>query len=218
MATLLGAYFRNLEFSNRSQPFGFVPKRIKRGIPPKLEYVIWENHDIWWLSNGFCHVLQCFAMFCHVLPIISPAFWWDSATWSYRSHLVAPSRHGASRPWTPSWRSSKSSETQPPKAPGTKRSMDLQADFPVATNEIPRSRMRKIPAFLFLVIAEKNPEEPKQIINQQGFGSRCSLNTPNPEPATAPTPGGRLWLLPLVPQVRKPKSSPNPWCSSWETQ
>jgi hypothetical protein len=75
------------------------------------------------------------------------------------------------------------------------------------------------PTFLFLVIAEKNPEKPKQIINQQGFGSRCSLNTPNPEPtATEPTPGGRLWLLPLVPQVRKPKSSPNPWCSSWEPE
>ena len=74
MATLLGAYFGNLEFSNCSQPFGFVPKRIKRGMPPKLEYVIWENYDIWWLSDGFCS----FAMFCHVLPIISPAFWWDS--------------------------------------------------------------------------------------------------------------------------------------------
>ena len=46
MATLLGAYFGNLEFSNCSQPFGFVPKRIKRGMPPKLEYVIWENYDI----------------------------------------------------------------------------------------------------------------------------------------------------------------------------
>ena len=74
MATLLGAYFGNLEFSNCSQPFGFVPKRIKRGMPPKLEYVIWENYDIWWLSDGFCS----FAMFCHVFPIISPAFWWDS--------------------------------------------------------------------------------------------------------------------------------------------